>query len=96
MSQPDASRTAFSTPMARSSLAWSMRNWMRVRAGERRRLAHRQLARIVLLELSRRAHAVVAQTDRKRRRFLPHLECAVAALHDVRNRRVNPRIAECH
>jgi len=27
-SQPDASRTALSTPMARSSLAWSIRNWI--------------------------------------------------------------------
>ena len=63
-----------------------------VRAGKRCRLVHRQFTRIVLLELPRRAHAVVAQTDRERRSFLPHLKRAVTILNQVRNLSVDPGI----
>ena len=79
------SRTAFSTPMTRSSLAWSIRNWM---ASAPARAAASLIASsrgIVLLELAGRAHAVIADADREGRSFLADLKCAVAALDQIRN-----------
>ena len=79
VSQPDASRTAFSTlidPLVACVVDAELQS---VRARERRGLTDREFARIVLLELPRRAHAVVAEADGERRSFLPHLERAVAA-----------------
>ena len=53
----------------------------RVRARLRRRFVDRQLTWKVLLVLPRRAHAVVAQPDGKRRILLSHLKRAMAPLH---------------
>ena len=64
----------------------------RVHARERCSLVHRQFTRKVLLELPRRTHAVIAEADRERRSFLPHLKCAMTALDHIRNLSVNPRI----
>ena len=64
----------------------------RVRARLRRRFVDRQFTRIVLLVLHRRAHAVVAQTYGNRRGLLSHLKGAMAPLHYIWNRSVNPGI----
>jgi hypothetical protein len=51
-------------------------------------LAERELARIVLLQLPRRAHAVIAPADRQTRFLLAHLERAVARFAHIRHARV--------
>ena len=51
-------------------------------------LAERELARIVLLQLPRRAHAVIAPADRQTRFLLAHLERAVARFGHIRHARV--------
>ena len=64
----------------------------RIDAGLRRGFAHGELARKVLLQLSRRPHAVIAKTDAERRCLLSDLKRAEAGLGDVRNPLVDPRI----
>src|SRR6476619_4552003 len=61
-------------------------------ASERCSFVYRQFARKVLLELCWRTHTMIAETDSDRGMFLSYLICAMAALCNIRNRSVNPRI----
>jgi len=61
-------------------------------ARERRRFADGQFARIILLELHRRAHAVIAQAYGKGRCLLAHLERAMTALDHVLGLCIEPFI----
>jgi hypothetical protein len=80
VSQPETSRAAFSTPMARYSLCIVDSELYGVHSRGRCCFANCLFARIVLLELNRRAHSVITGTDTERRGLLAHLECAIAAL----------------
>jgi hypothetical protein len=56
------------------------------------RLAHSQLAGIVLLKLNRCTHAVVAYADRERRSLLSNLKCPMSLLNHIWHLIVLPRI----
>ena len=66
----------------------------RIGAGECCSFAEGEFARIILLVLAGRSHAVIAKADGKRRSFLPDLERAVAALGDIGNKIVKPGIRQ--
>ena len=66
----------------------------RIGACERRRLTDRQLSREILLELSRRAHAVIAQPGGERRSLLADLERAVAEFRQLGDAPVDPWIGK--
>ena len=75
-------------------LAWSIRNWMASAAPAPRASLQRQFARIILLVLAGRSHAVIAKADGERRSFSSDLKCAVAALDQIGNEIVRPGIGQ--
>ena len=64
----------------------------RICAGQCRGFAHSQLSRVVLLELSGRAHAVVTQANGNWGSLLPHLECAMPEFRKIRDRNIHPGV----
>ena len=74
VSHPDASRTALSTLIDALFLGMIDAELDGVGAGQRGRFADGQFAREILLELARRAHAVIAQSDGERRGLLADLD----------------------